>query len=58
MAAKKTTSRTEISVNGYEKGVRDISLTSNLDSELIGIATAAAMDGEGGEHSVLFFWLL
>ena len=56
MAAKKTTSRTEISVaNGYEKGVRDISLTSNLDSELIALATAAAMDGEGGEHLGIVF---
>lgn len=36
--------------NGYEKGIRNVSLTSNLDSELIGMATAAAMTGEGGAH--------
>jgi len=56
MAAKKTTSRTLIEVaDGYKKGIRDISLTSNLDSELIGLATAAAMDGEGGEHLGIVF---
>jgi len=55
-AAKKTTKRTEISVaNGYKSGVRDISLTSNLDSELIALATAAAMDGEGGDHLNVVF---
>ena len=36
--------------NGYQKGIRNISLTSNLDGELIALATAAAMDGEGAEH--------
>ena len=39
---------------GYQNGIRDISLTSNLDSELIGIATAA-MDGEGGEQLNMVF---
>lgn len=44
-------SPTPISIaNGYEKGIRNVSLTSNLDSELIGMATAAAMTGEGGAH--------
>ena len=50
-AAKKGPSLTTINVaDGYKKGVRDISLTSNLDSELIALATAAAMDGEGAGH--------
>ena len=36
--------------NGYSDGIRNISLTSNLDGELIALATAAAMDGEGADH--------
>ena len=50
MNVKKQQVGQKFQVNGYEKGVRDISLTSNLDSELIALATAGAMDGEGGEH--------
>ncbi len=50
-AAKKGPSITKINVaDGYKNGIRDISLTSNLDSELIALATAAAMDGEGSDH--------
>ena len=32
--------------NGYESGVRDINLTSNLDSDMIALATNAAMSGK------------
>ena len=54
--ASKKSSPTMISVaKGYQNGIRDISLTSNLDSELIGMATAAAMDGEGGEQLNMVF---
>ena len=54
--ASKKSSPTMISVaKGYQNGIRDISLTSNLDSELIGMATAAAMDGEGGEQLNVVF---
>jgi len=35
--------------NGYKNGIRDITLTSNLDSELMAMATTAAMTGQGGE---------
>ncbi len=39
---------TKISLaKGFGNGIRDCSLTSNLDSDLIALATAAAMDGEG-----------
>lgn len=35
-------------VNGYKNGVRDLTLTSNLDSELMAMATTAAQTGQGG----------
>jgi len=38
---------TKISMtNGFENGIRDIGLTSNLDSDMIGLATNAAMSGK------------
>ncbi len=47
-AAKKQVTPTTIELTkGFKNGVRDCSLTSNLDSDLIALATAAAMDGEG-----------
>lgn len=46
-AAKSTAMTTINLANGFNNGIRDCSLTSNLDSELISMATAAAMDGEG-----------
>ena len=49
-AATKSSMTTINLADGFEKGIRDCSLTSNLDSELISMATAAAMDGEGGAH--------
>lgn len=36
--------------NGYENGVRDINITSNLDSDMIAIATNAAMSGKYSSH--------
>lgn len=36
-------------VNGYKNGIRDLTLTSNLDSELMAMATTAAQTGQGGE---------
>ena len=49
-ASKKGSMTTLSMKNGYQKGIRNISLTSNLDGELIALATAAAMDGEGADH--------
>lgn len=46
-----TNGATTISMtNGYESGVRDISLSSNLDSDMIALAANAAMTGKGSKQ--------